>query len=339
MKKLFLLLAITATILTGCSKDNDSSTTNDEASQRRVGKITHASYTDMGDHTDGNIWTTTYEWDGNKIKQEKMNGELRVVYNYSEDKVSEILYYQNSIVTRRQYFTYNEKDQITKYTVSSIDGSFSAYANVSYNDNGEVSSVTCIDGNTTVSYNLTWNNGNITKLIIRVDSESTHRTENYTITYDTKKSYRHGLGIEAFQYNEWLFQPLCLETRNNPVSIHNDDDGTTRTPCTYTYDGDYVQSYKVNDDGGYHMYPEEDTYYIKYTNTDDPARIYNVTANSSYGHVNGAGEYEYGKTVKLHAMYYGYSYHFVRWSNGATDNPLVFMVTGDVNLYAIIEEN
>lgn len=327
---------MTVTILTGCSKDSDSAAITDDSFERRVDQITEVHYTDMGENTDGYRYTTTYEWDGNKLKQTKVNGVPRYMYYYNDDRVSEILHYRNNSITLRQIFTYNENNQITQYTMSSIDGTSSAYANVSYNDNGEISSVSYINGNTTISYQLTWNNGNIIKLIRRYDSETYHVVNNYTITYDNKKSYRRGLGIEAFLNEESGFSPMAL-TRNNPVALHDDDDGTVYVPYTYTYDGDYVQSFSSKEDG--HMYPEENTFYIKYTNTNDPANVYNITVNSNYCYVYGGGEYEYGKLVKLYATPCSSAYRFSRWSNGATANPLVFTVTGDADFYAIFEEN
>ena len=58
--------------------------------------------------------------------------------------------------------------------------------------------------------------------------------------------------------------------------------------------------------------------------------------DATFGTVNGAGTYNYGTQVTLTATPAAH-YHFVAWSNGATDNPLVFTLVQDTNLTAIFE--
>ncbi len=56
--------------------------------------------------------------------------------------------------------------------------------------------------------------------------------------------------------------------------------------------------------------------------------------NESYGYVYGNGMYFYGSeaTIRVQASY---GYHFVRWSNGVTDNPYTLHVLHDTSLVAI----
>ena len=58
--------------------------------------------------------------------------------------------------------------------------------------------------------------------------------------------------------------------------------------------------------------------------------------DATFGTVNGAGTYNYGTQVTLTATPAAH-YHFVAWSNGATDNPFVFTLVQDTNLTAIFE--
>ena len=72
-----------------------------------------------------------------------------------------------------------------------------------------------------------------------------------------------------------------------------------------------------------------------------PVQTYTVTAtanDATMGRVLNTGVYEAGTTVSLYAEAYP-GYHFVRWSNTETANPLVFEVTEDVELVAIFEAN
>ena len=58
--------------------------------------------------------------------------------------------------------------------------------------------------------------------------------------------------------------------------------------------------------------------------------------DATFGTVAGAGTYNYGTQVTLTATPAAH-YHFVAWSNGATDNPFVFTLVQDTNLTAIFE--
>ena len=72
-----------------------------------------------------------------------------------------------------------------------------------------------------------------------------------------------------------------------------------------------------------------------------PVQTYTVTAtanDATMGRVLNTGVYEAGTTVSLYAEAYP-GYHFVRWSNTETANPLVFEVNEDVELVAIFEAN
>ena len=69
------------------------------------------------------------------------------------------------------------------------------------------------------------------------------------------------------------------------------------------------------------------------------ATVYTITAtpnNETMGTVTGAGKYYEGKTVTLKATPKT-GHEFVDWSNGSTDNPMVFTATEDVELTANFE--
>ncbi len=56
---------------------------------------------------------------------------------------------------------------------------------------------------------------------------------------------------------------------------------------------------------------------------------YTIYADAEHGYVEGAGEYDYGTTATLTAIADEH-YHFVRWTDGNTDNPRLETVTQDI---------
>ena len=66
--------------------------------------------------------------------------------------------------------------------------------------------------------------------------------------------------------------------------------------------------------------------------------VYTITATAANGTVEGAGTYVEGTTVYLTAIP-AEGYHFVKWSNESTTNPLTITVTEDIELQAIFDIN
>ena len=65
---------------------------------------------------------------------------------------------------------------------------------------------------------------------------------------------------------------------------------------------------------------------------------YTITATAENGTVEGAGTYVEGTTISLTATP-AEGYHFVKWSNESTTNPLTITVTKDIELQAIFDIN
>ena len=60
----------------------------------------------------------------------------------------------------------------------------------------------------------------------------------------------------------------------------------------------------------------------------------NVSSNNpSYGYVTGGGTFIFHDTVEIRAFPNAH-YHFIRWSDGNTDNPRQYIVNGDANIVA-----
>lgn len=352
MKKHYIgLLALPialAMMLTSCSKDDSSSNNNgngngnSEISERKIEKFTSISYRDLGDYTSGEKQINSFIWDGNKLIK-RIDGDGTGwcwSYNYEGDRLSEILQYDgrtNRVYTRTVFtYTNNRISEYDRYHSNtgfdSKDVDHCKFC-LNYNDKDEITSVIGVyDDGTTLSYQLTWQNGNPTQIDYRHEFNNEVITSTNSFVYDNKISWRSGMEVIAYGNG---FNYLFLKKNNNPLSViyHSvNSDGTesnSTTNYTYTYDGNYVTSLT---EGAY-------TSYLKYTNTSDPTpTTLNVFANGNYseGSVKGGGVYASGKLVKLLAIPKN-GYHFVRWSNGSISNPLSFNVTNDIELQAIFE--
>jgi hypothetical protein len=356
MKKLYFGLMVLpialAMMVSSCTKEdsniNNNGNGNSENTERKIEKFTSISYSDAGDYTIGEREVSSFVWDGNKLVK-RIGGEGTGwcwSYNYEGDRLVEILQYSgnNNRIHYRTTFTYNN-DKISEYDryysnvgFDSKDIDHCKYR-LNYNDRGEITSVTGTNDNgTTLSYQLTWQNGNLTQYVYQYESTTNGWTQTTSFTYDDKIPWRSGLEVIAYGNG---FTPAFLKMNNNPLSDvfhsvnNNGTESNSTTNYTYTYDGNYVQSYSPN---------QRSVIYIKYTNTSDLApTTYKVTTLHDYyvggnkvGTVRGAGTYAVGKTVKLLAIPDD-GYHFVQWSNGSTSNPLVFTVTNDVEYQATFE--
>ncbi len=64
---------------------------------------------------------------------------------------------------------------------------------------------------------------------------------------------------------------------------------------------------------------------------------YTITVTAENGTVTGAGTYDYGTEVTLEAKPAEH-YHFVKWSDGTTENPYSFVITQDITIEAVFVE-
>ena len=138
-----------------------------------------------------------------------------------------------------------------------------------------------------------------------------------------------------FDYNQYTI------TVNADMSIH----GNCTGGGSYNYLS--TRTIQANANYGYHFVQWNDGV------TDNPRYItltcdtaftaffspnrYTLTLNSSdntIGSVSGGGEFDYLDNVTISANITEEHYHFVRWSDGNTDNPRNYVVTGNATLTA-----
>ncbi len=128
----------------------------------------------------------------------------------------------------------------------------------------------------------------------------------------------------------------------------NQQQGTVTGGGEYTYDTNvtieatpnagyefmYWDDYISNNPRSVRVY-EDHTYKAIFKEID---HTITVTCDQQQGSVFGGGTYTHGATVTLAAVANA-GYKFVRWSDGATDNPYTFTATEDATFTAIFEGN
>ena len=92
------------------------------------------------------------------------------------------------------------------------------------------------------------------------------------------------------------------------------------------YNYDNPRKVQVTEDKTYTAYFDKNTYYIT------------KNYDSNQGYVDGYSSGEYLDNITLTAKA-NYGYHFVQWSDGATDNPRSFVLTQDTTFVAVFAPN
>ncbi|MBR4738564.1 MAG: hypothetical protein IK058_01015 [Bacteroidales bacterium] len=348
MKRLLTMSVAFAILLSSCSeKDNVEGSANN-TNNRKLEKTLVLSYNDYGDFTSGGINSDrTYGWNNDKLmKVLGANGTWSYDFSYDGDNVSEVFWYsiyQDNIRPYRRFSYSYTNNRVSDYTITYLGSQDEIIScHVDYNDKGEVSTITENHDNYNRTVHYTWSNGNLVQKVTRQEGLSSGvRSSTNTTTYTYGNNKPLGKLIKGYDATRYAsgYSPSSINNVLATVSHTIYDDGTESsetTDYTYIYDGEYISS-------SVHSYSPSGTIYTsyyKYTNTSDPTpTTYNIIAPREYGNgniVKGNGVYASGKTVKLLAVP-GEGYHFVRWSDGSTSNPMVFTATSDVRYEATFE--
>ena len=268
MKKHFILPALMAGLVmfSSCSeKDNKDDNDNTATSGQRLEKITC-----FEEGYSSKTRVTTMAWDGDRLQsvtetRPESGDEVHWNFNYSGNKLSTMEYYRGDVLRATYQLSYNG-DNPTEVTETRAESGSSTRYTIGYNSNGEMTSVKCIKGkdmgNNEVA-NLTWQNGNVTK-VQRV-RESGTKTWNYT--YDNKMSGYTGMGVAVFTIIDEIYDGgVYYLSKNNVLTEQRiDSNGETSTEqYTYTYDGDYPLTCRAG----------ITSWYLKYVGKSDPAPAY-----------------------------------------------------------------
>lgn len=251
MKKHFILPALMAglVLFSSCSeKDNEDD--NSSTTGQRLEKMTIFEDGEWQQETD-------LTWNGDLLQRIAVDNNTYWDFNYENGKLTSIVFTEKGSWDGTYHCTYTG-NHLTEMVQTSPEGEGRHYS-ISYNSNGEVSTVTRVGRDEPVYF--TWQNGNITQ-VQRVYSSG---TKTWKYTYDSKNSAYTGTSAVFFAEIEESYDGMYrFLTKNNPLTeqtIHTD--GTTRSEgYNYTYDDN---GYPLTWTDGY------STYYFKYVGKPDPA--------------------------------------------------------------------
>lgn len=350
MKRYFILLAAVA-LLAACNKDTDEvQPPTQSTTPKRLASITDISYSQSRDYdyntgeyvlsyTSGSKSTTTMGWSSAGLPVSFGMAELAdnlITLEYDGDRISRITL--SELVGDEGITEVN-----CTYTGDNLTEIYITYNNgwikntLTYDTNGVLttSKRETIEGDVDET-TLVWENGNVksettTHTSSRYSSSST-RTVEYL--YDNKISYYTGMGNFAL-----IMGGYSILSRNNVLRETRVGEGTTT--YTYTYDGDWPITVRTSqNNGSYYSY--ESASYLRYTDGSGATipQTYRITAKSNIPdnhslYVMGSGDYEAGRQVVLRASTSIADTGFVCWSDGNTDNPRIFTVTGDAEYIAV----
>ncbi|MFN3969293.1 hypothetical protein [Flavobacterium sp.] len=234
MKKIFWLLAITATFVVSCSSDNSSSTP-------ASGALVKTMIIDNANPADDD-YNLLFTYSGDKLLNVKDSGVLIEQYIYTGDKLTRMNHPEDNTYIVIEY----SGDQVSKFTEYDPDFDSATKTVVTYS--GNTFTRTVYDGDLTTQSDLiltevcTVQNGNITQYTRT--SFGTSNTE--TVTYDTKNNpFQNISNYEIFQVlNSDIDGNLNNETASSTFGINymvNYTYNTDNYPLTeLTYDASSV---------------------------------------------------------------------------------------------------
>jgi hypothetical protein len=220
MKKILLLFAFPAILLTSCSSD-------DSQESAPAGPLVKTMVIDIANPADDD-YNLTFTYSGDKLKTVKDSGVLIEQYIYTGDKLTRINHPEDGTYIIIEY----SGNQVSKFTEYDPDFDEATKTVVTYS--GNTFTRTVYDGDLTTQTTLvltevcTVQNGNITQYTRT--SFGTSNTE--TVTYDTKNNPFKNISNYA------VFQVLNLDIDGN---LNNETASSTfgiNYTVNYTYNAD-----------------------------------------------------------------------------------------------------
>ena len=294
-----------------------------------------------GTYLDGNTVSGSSEITGTKSSDGNtyntvVTGKVTHTYdNLSEDYHFEGWGTADAPISVDASYEYNITENTTVYAffTKKYPVNFSADANGSVTATADEQALTSGDkvvGGTEVTLTATANDGykfvNWTKGGEQVSTEATY---SLTVTEDVElvanfelKTYT----VEFLNYDGEVLQSSTVNHGETPVYSGKIPERPADAQYTYTFSGwDNAIAAATGDQ----------TYKAQFNTT---VNQYTITVNTENGTVTGAGTYNYKETATLTATA-DEGYHFEKWSNCSTDNPLNIVVTEDIELQAIFAIN
>ena len=237
-----------------------------------------------------------------------------------------------------------------------------ATAEYTYTFAGWSPAVSAVSGNATYtatytatknSYTITWlqDDGNtIDETTVEYGEVPTHEDPTKDATAEYTYTFAGWTPEVVAVAGEATYTATYTATKNSYTITWKQDDGTTIDETTVEYGEVPTHEDPTKDATAEYTYtfagwtPEvvavtgEATYTATYMATKIIYDIDVTPEDDAEGTVDIEGEPTYGSTVTLTATP-NECYHFVRWSDGNTDNPRSVVVEGDISLKAIFEQD
>ena len=254
MKKMIAMAFVAITMMTSCS-DDDSSNTNDPEEFGLLPK--QITYT----YGNGDVSTTTYNYDGNKITGYTATGGYDVDYTYTNGFLTKIVTHMDSDFIGETTFTYDDNNKLaTRVTMNPDgDGMFAMKIVYTHNNDGTIT-LTYFSGDEeeqteSLGSNLiTMENGNITSITLYELDGSVNYTTYFT--FDNKYSaFKNVFANDILVLSEGrggvnniltsilspfpdhvLSSEYTYNSEDLPVTQTMFDDGEMDTQIEYTYE-------------------------------------------------------------------------------------------------------
>ena len=181
MKKIILFLSV-ITLIASCSSDADPLPAIDvNANSVLVKKIIET-------EPSGNVITTEYTYDGNKLVKTTDNDGFYEKFFYTGDVITKIEFYNNTNqLEEQEFFEYNSSQQLISF--QNLILSFNQGKKEVYSYSGSNVNVSYYDGNVASQTNLIGTGViNFTNGVVSSLTKNIGTTEIFTYTYDTKNS-------------------------------------------------------------------------------------------------------------------------------------------------------
>lgn len=237
MKKVFYVFALLTLPLMSCESDSDNDVTPTPSNDDSIlpTKL-------VIEYSDNTSETVEFTYDGKKLTKETSSDGYYTDYIYTDDKLTEINYYDSPNPAILETYTYDNQGKITTISTDIVGTTSSSLYNVSYNNDSSIITFThsdSIPGEDPDS--LTIQNGNIT-------------------TYDESGFY-----ISEYTYDSKNAPFKNLESRNILVTI----DSENNDAIYFTLNNLLTEEILDTSDSS----KETSTYTYTYTQDDFPRKI------------------------------------------------------------------
>ena len=228
MKKLFLLLSFISIVLTSCSS-------NDSASNNEVYVLPSKTiYTNNA----GQVFTTHYTYNGNKIVSANMSNIIRRDYTYTNDLITklEFVNVSSEFISSRYIFTYDSSQRLVQEVSTDIVNNLGIKSVYVYNNDGTVNETVYI-GTTTAQNTLESSSKHFVGTngeIIKVETYTSAGTTTYNYNYDNKNNpFKYVLNLNKIQSFGNNFYNQINSTTTDPSNVI-----INTSTSSYTYNSD-----------------------------------------------------------------------------------------------------